>query len=205
MRKRFRLQHVTRRAPRLRSLPFRAMSTVPDEKLTFIDVLGQGWLADAVAEHLGAADALRFARTCRLCRVVRLAPPLPNVTSSGSWQNPPSRYEPHNWQSFDLATASRVHTVYIKCLWRDQGWGNQKGMLSVVGAPSWDAPNDYQPWSKSVRCGREPAPHKEAPLVMHFRPAPDDPRSYNICARAGGGGGHALHVRNLVVRPVVFV
>ena len=54
----------------------------------------------------------------------------------------------------------KLHTVGITFLWNDQGWGGQKGMLSVV-RDGGEAPDDYAPWSPDVMCGKEPAPHVE--------------------------------------------
>jgi len=78
-------------------------------------------------------------------------------------------------------------------------------MLSVVAADG-KAPNDYCKWSDKVVCGREPAPHSEQQLVMSFRPSNDDNlQPYTIFARAGGGGGHSLHIRNLSVRVLELI
>lgn len=170
---------------------------------SFSDIAGQGWFVPhLVATCLDATDALRLAATCRLHRVVRLGSPLAGTTPKCEWRNPASRYEPHTWQSLQLPEG-RVHTLFVKCMWRDQGWGNKKGMLSVVTAGG-KAPNDYCPWGPAVKCGKEPAPHDESRLTMSFKPD-DGERRYDVCARAGGGGGHSLHVRDFVARPVIFV
>lgn len=168
----------------------------------FTDLLSQDWLSPYLANILDAKDALCFAATCRLARVVCLGNALDGVDGSARWNNSSSAYAPHYWQSFQLPT--RTHTALVHCKWHDQGWGNRKGMLSVVKRGG-KAPNDYCKWSADVRCGAEPAPHDEAPLRLRFRPVDDEPLEYDLCARAGGGGGHSLSVKDLVVRPLVFV
>ena len=74
----------------------------------------------------------------------------------------------------------------VTMTWRDQGWGNQKGMVSVVetlpsdpteggpGTPS-DTPEarrDHKPsgmpWGPCVVAGREPAPHADETLRLSF-------------------------------------
>ena len=99
----------------------------------------------------------------------------------------------------------------VTMTWRDQGWGNQKGMVSVVetlpsdpteggpGTPS-DTPEarrDHKPsgmpWGPCVVAGREPAPHADETLRLSFpikRGA-----TYALWYRVGGGGGHRLRVR----------
>ena len=81
-------------------------------------------------------------------------------------------------------------------------------MLSIVAADG-KAPDDYQPWSEHVMCGKEPAPHEWQSLTLRFRPQPSEaagPRPpYMICARAGGGGGHSLTVEELCVRELAAV
>ena len=124
------------------------------------------------------------------------------LQTSHVWRNDASQYSPHVWQTFTLP--EHTHTCILRCSWRDQGWGNKKGMLSVVTSGG-KAPNDYAPWGPAVRCGQEPAPHDEQQLTLSFKPPAAEPPSYDVCARAGGGGGHSLSVRHLVVRPVVFV
>ena len=92
--------------------------------------------------------------------------------------------------------------MLVRCQWSDQGWGNQKGMLSVVRA-NGRAPGDYRAWGNYVVCGQEPAPHEMSPLTLRFRPDAPGPGGaqvpYRIWARAGGGGGHYLTVRELEV------
>ena len=90
----------------------------------------------------------------------------------------------------------KLHTVGITFLWNDQGWGGQKGMLSVV-RDGGKAPDDYAPWSPDVMCGKEPAPHVETSEYMEFRPRAGE--GYAIWYRVGGGGGHELIIHRIEV------
>ena len=186
----------------------------PDEQasVTFSGLLEQGWLAALIAAQLSATDALRFACAGRLCHAVRLTQPDGPLERQHQWRNDASRYSAHEWQPLAVQRWASIHSVILKCRWHDQGWGNRKGMLSVVAAGG-KAPNDSQRWGADVVCGKEPAPHQEEPLTLHFRPmqlaggalSVEPDATYTICARAGGGGGHSLTVKELDVRVVRFV
>ena len=180
-------------------------STAP----TFELLLQQGWLAPLVVELLAAEDALRFATASRLCRTVRLEKTVGDwhLQREHTWHNEAARYSAHEWQPLAIDRQLTVHSVVLKCRWVDQGWGNRKGMLSIV-APGGAAPDDYAAWGAQVVCGQEPAPHREEPLTLRFRPSAcsrEPNATYTICARAGGGGGHSLTVSNVSVRILRYV
>ena len=164
----------------------------PDDApaLTFCDVLEQSWFATYLLNFIDTSDVLKFAACCRGTRVVRLLRPNPRHEMARSWDNPPSQYSAHDWQQLDLLGTGhlpRAHSVFISCEWKDQGWGNRKGMLSVV-KDNGKAPDDYQAWSDAVVCGKEPAPHEWENLKLSFRVAHSghtDRHRYRLCARAG--------------------
>ena len=137
---------------------------------------------------------------------MRLAPPLKLKETKQTWHNPSSRYSAHEWQDLplDANTRRRAHTVLLKCRWQDQGWGNRKGMLSVV-AEGGTAPNDYTRWSEKVLAGpslrRMMRSRSRSPSV---RQKAQSCRRCKLFARAGGGGGHSLTVSQLCVRALVF-
>uniref|UniRef100_A0A7S4MHY6 F-box domain-containing protein n=1 Tax=Odontella aurita TaxID=265563 RepID=A0A7S4MHY6_9STRA len=106
------------------------------------------------------------------------------------------------WQEVILnSPTSRIHTVIIRGWWMDQGWGEQRGMLSVVVRGGSAPPDDGQ-WNKDVVTGKEPAPHGLEPIALSFRPR--DGVRYELWQRAGGGGCHVLHVHGLEMRQLVF-
>ena len=110
--------------------------------------------------------------------------------------------------------AGGTHTTFVSLLWRDQGWGNRKGMVSVVdengtagdgpdGQPlPARAPNDYKAWGPCVVAGAEPAPHQQERLRLAFRPKKGG--SYALWYRAGGGGGHRLEIQGCTVKALEF-
>lgn len=179
---------------------------------TLATILDQDWaplyLANAVLlcsgddVARGARDALSFAAACRASRVVRLLP-LQQLPGR-EWRNDASQYKAHEWHLLSSRPGDlRLAAILLQCEWKDQGWGTQKAMLSVV-KDGGRAPNDYAAWSSDVVRGCEPAPHTYEKLDLSFRPASDAVR-YQLFARAGGGGGHALSVRGLQVRDLAIV
>ena len=174
-----------------------------ENNITLPELLRQGWLAAKIMTYLGGKDAIRFASLSRDSRVVRLEPPLALPQDSFQEDGPRDMYQAKKWQ--DLPPLHSAHTVYLKCSWSDQGWGNRKGMLSVV-ANGGRAPDDYKPRSEKVVCHEYPAPHRPSPLCLSFRPDAEDETNhpYSIWVRIGGGGGHSLDVRNLCVRVLCY-
>ena len=150
----------------------------------------------------GAHDVLSFAAACRASRVVRLLPP--RHLADGTFRNHQSQYAAFEWHSLSARPGGlHLAAVLVQCMWKDQGWGNQKGMLSVV-KEGGHAPNDYTAWGSDVIVGCEPAPHTYQKLDLSFRPATDAVR-YQLFARAGGGGGHSLSVTRVQVRDLAIV
>lgn len=165
----------------------------------FSDLLQQQWFAPHLMDFFeNAGEVTRFACVSRDCRVVSLHPPLKTLFQEQChWHGPTDEYSPKKWQDIDIPTDLNVHSVLLKCFWRDQGWGNRKGMFSVV-TNNGRAPNDYIAWSKDVVCGKEAAPHDLERLVLQFRPSTKE--TYKIWLRVGGGGGHQLVIEDLTIR-----
>lgn len=179
-----------------------AASSMPQ---IFSSLIDQGWFAETLVGHLSSRDALALAAAARACRVVRLAPLMTGVVADNAWHNSSAQYSAHRWQRIPLDTEGlQCHSVVLHCQWKDQGWGNVKGMLSVVEGENGRAPDDYKPWSDVVVCGKAPAPHQWTALSLGFVPKRAHLAHYWLWARAGGGGGHSLHVANLQVRAVVY-
>lgn len=175
-----------------------ASSTLPT---TFTSLIEQEWMPSLVASFLSPEEALTFSAACTSTRCVRLLNRTLTREAQRKWHNSSSQYEAHEWQPLCIPPIICAHSVIVKCNWKDQGWGNQKGMLCIV-QDGGRAPNDYSPWSPAVVCGREPAPHQLSPLRLIFSPAAA--MSYKLWARAGGGGGHSLDVRDLEVRILAY-
>jgi hypothetical protein len=68
-------------------------------------------------------------------------------------------------------------------LWKDQGWGNAKGRLYVIGSTS----DRHRIAAASLLAG-----HIETSLRLQF--IPQDGEEYSLWYKAGSGGGHSLEV-----------
>ena len=181
------------------------------ETLTSEAMLDQDFWPRLAAAHMGAKDAIAFSRSCKrvhaalALRLVSATPcGEPSEFSHGQWSAPSSQYDAKPWQQVVLhGDTSAVHTVFVRCKWSDQGWGNRKGMLSIV-ADDGRAPGDSKPWGPAVLAGCEPAPHGLEHLELRVRPAAQEVASLVIWYRVGGGGGHSLRVSDLEVRQLRF-
>lgn len=193
------LHFITRTMTETRSNPKIHAKTAEEGTLIgFTDVIRRGG-AYMIIPFLNVKEASRFSSLCRSCRVLRLTEPI-NLTRDFSSSNDGNNYSAIFWQT--LPTVSNAHSILIKGNWNDQGWGNRKGMISVV-AKDGKAPDDYESWSDLVVCGKEPAPHSFESLSLSFYPV-DDMQPYKIWLRIGGGGGHYLRVRNFSVRVLQY-
>lgn len=184
------------------------------------DILSSDWFPAEIASLLCATDALNFAASATSLRCVRLcslSDRCDRWEAAGRWGGALGDYQAHEWQALALNAgdgagsasgslvplpsdgdaAGGVHTVFVRMEWCDQGWGNQKGMVSVVDTSKGDAgaPGDYKVWGECVVAGREPAPHQWSPLSLTFCPASVSSGPYSLWYRVGGGGGHVIAVR----------
>ncbi|GMH52062.1 hypothetical protein TrST_g4216 [Triparma strigata] len=120
-------------------------------------------------------------------------------------RHPSNGYAAYVWQSFDFPPSRSRHLLHhcsIDCKWKDQGWGNRKGMLSVV-KNGGNAPGDYLPSGEDVVAEKQPAPHKEELLHLDFNL--DPAAEYHMWVRIGGGGGHQLFFRSTTVTAYEFI
>ncbi|CAB9503291.1 expressed unknown protein [Seminavis robusta] len=87
-----------------------------------------------------------------------------------------------------------IHSVQVSFRWKDQGWGNQKGMVRVVAV---NANNNRQVSCTGI------APHEEAAQKsMCFVPVAGT--EYFLQVRVGHGGGHSLHLKNIQLQYIIF-
>lgn len=153
----------------------------------------------SIASYLPPRDALALDACGKESRCVVVEPTIQISEEPTSWNGAHNDYEAKRWKT--LPSFERVHTASVAVLWRDQGWGNQKGMISVVRGDG-KAPGDYQPWDEAVVAGLEPAPHNITLESMEFRP--DQGAAYSLWARVGGGGGHSLTVVAVKARVLAY-
>jgi hypothetical protein len=174
------------------------------------------WFPTYIADLLSAPEAMSFCTVARKFRVLRLKEltatdgTLPHDWERNqSWHGSRDVYYAHRWQVPVSGVVSSIsHTAFVSLRWRDQGWGNQKGMISVVDEgssgrlPQYDnttsawtgphAPNDYKTAGAWVVSANFPAPHRDSPLKVSFPVV--DTSVYSLWYRVGGGGGHSLTV-----------
>jgi len=102
-----------------------------------------------------------------------------------------------------------VHSIRVSMTWKDQGWGNQKGGVRVVA--KGQNPLSCRIGDKQELVGDGTlrvvyssgiAPHGSEQLSFTFKPRPTE--SYHLWYKAGGGGGHALHLSNVGIQALVF-
>jgi len=172
--------------------------------LTLTTLLAAEWprWSHEITKFLPLKDVAMFRQTCKLANAIRVDSIAVNK-QNGFWSSRYGKdeYEPLQWQILPDINP-RAQLVILKCEWHDQGWGNRKGMLSVVQGEFGKAPRDYTPWSSDVVCGIEPAPHGNSIVYMSFCPSPLQSH-YSIFVRVGGGGGHSLTVKNLEACQIV--
>jgi hypothetical protein len=111
----------------------------------------------------------------------------------------------------------RLHSIRLEFSWKDQGWGNQKGQIYIVGRPVTAKNKNKQKeqgenagsidsnahpadrtddWSTDCRIVYESskAPHAFEKLVLWFTPRVDE--YYSLWYKVGSGGGHTLSLRD---------
>lgn len=176
----------------------------------FIDRYGEAFFKTELASFLTLSDllSLRLVNSClSLCEVVTSDRDfsLPKTYLS-SWNRTIDCYHAEEWYTLPIDVLSaKVHTVIFHGEWRDQGWGNRKGMVAIVAkGEGHRAPNDYKSPGPGVVAHLATAPHRWEPFRLEFRPDPshhsknvDGGEEYDVWIRNGGGGGHSLSLRNL--------
>jgi hypothetical protein len=161
-----------------------------------------------VASFLRTKDVHSLNQTSRavhadLC-LSTLAPAF-QLYSSESWRGASLTGDhPLCGRKIPIFFGSSIHSITLTCRWNDQGWGNRKGQLFVLGFPDNE---NRDPDNLSFSDGRlayqsESAPHAEEHLKFSFERRRNE--IYYIWFKAGGGGGHELQIANLIVHTAVF-
>lgn len=160
------------------------------------------WLKRELVDYLHAKDALDMNLVSRQTRF------LVSSSSPAEWKldeySPRYDYKAYEWFTIPIKT-STFHTVIVTGRWKDQGYGNKKGMLAIV-ANSGQALDDDQKPSTDVVSFAEPAPHKweefqlSVPVRCGCGRSDEEAEEYKVWYKIGGGGGHSLHVKGLYIR-----
>jgi len=131
-------------------------------------------------------------------------------------------YSVRMWRKIDLiilpsghSILHRMHSIHFSCQMKDQGWGNRKGYLFIaeVDDTEWQSYSEkekhIQSHSESAKKIREKiifrspiSKHNSTKLQFEFKPLPG--KVYTIWYCVGGGGGHALHVKDVKIRSLVY-
>ena len=167
-----------------------------------------------VASFLESHDAVKMARSCRnlylALSLARLEPVRPLFTS---FRRSGDVGTGDNWfRAFRLPVLNRrVHSMRIEFFWRDQGWGDRRTECRIVGYPSSlsvaETPSQFAPGSE-FRGGRvvasspDFAQHNEERLTLTFSPIENE--LYHFWYRVGGGGEHAMVLRDGTLQTVIF-
>jgi hypothetical protein len=153
-------------------------------------------IIERISEFLSLSDAFRLSRTSL---TVYLAFPLstlnPPITLMPSTCFRGGYAEHHRCGPAIPIQVAHTHSIIILCRWRDQGWGNQKGQLFIVGRDRENYENEFS--SGRVVVESSVAPHEEAPLRLTFRPRPGE--QYHLWYQIGGGSHHTLDITSDVM------
>ena len=164
-----------------------------------------------IGQYLDSKDVLSMAqmnkRTKTDLAVSALLPPLEFI-ANGHWVNVTDT--PICGPEIPLDYGPKMtHSVTLTCNWRDQGWGNRKSQLFVVGRNTsndalpirphseWTIDNGHVLYSSPI------AEHHAQTLALKFWPR-DDCNVYHLWFKVGGGGGHELFVNDVKVHCVVY-
>ena len=158
-----------------------------------------------IASYLNTNDAYSLAQSCKVIHSeLSLSTLLPlKICEDRSWQGRPNTGDiPRCGPKIPLVYgARRTHSVEIQCKWKDQGWGNRKGQLFIVGQPESLHPglaNGYLAFANGYKVCTSPiADHVSTNLFMSFMPR--EGMYYCVWYVVGGGGGHELKVSDLKV------
>jgi len=107
------------------------------------------------------------------------------------------------WFQF-IALSVNTHSVIVRGKWRDQNWGNKKGALSIQRRKIGGV-NCLDNWQDEIQTMhlRDRLENREEggmlPFYLRFPVPPDGENWYSLWYKVGGGGGHSLHFKNVVV------
>ena len=158
-----------------------------------------------IASYLNTNDAYHLAQSCKVIQSdLSLTTLLPiKICEDRCWQG---QYHdgdiPRCGPKIPLIYgARRTHSVEIQCKWKDQGWGNRKGQLFIVGHQKSLGPynpNGHATFVNGYKVCKSPiADHVSTNLFMSFTPR--EGMYYCVWYVVGGGGGHELKVSDLTV------
>ena len=145
-----------------------------------------------IVSFLPSVDAVRFTQSSKSQREALHFSSIthPILSSIGWYGGYHDGDTSRRFLEIPMLLRSRIHSVVIRCGWKDQGWGNRKGEIFV------------EECNGKVVCSSGLAPHSldELELTFHVKTS----RTYSLCYKVGAGGGHELLVQNLEIQYIFF-
>jgi hypothetical protein len=93
----------------------------------------------------------------------------------------------------------KTHSITLKCKWWDQGFGDRKGMMYIVGHELDD--DDFNIFSGRLVAESPVAKHFSSTLSLSFHPRAGE--MYYLWYKVGGGGRHTLNVLDITIYALV--
>jgi len=157
-----------------------------------------------VASFLSVQDIMKYQSSCKYLKndinLNILHKELPNLSQSGSYDHGD---EIIHWVTLTpFLFPNLIHTIHVTFDFRDQGWGNRKGVIYIMEEKYVGHGHNSGCIDKGTIIAMSPtAEHHETKCSLSFKPKKGF--IYNLCYKVGGGGGHELHVRNMKVESFV--
>mmetsp|Transcript_17464 Transcript_17464/g.25227 ORF Transcript_17464/g.25227 Transcript_17464/m.25227 type:complete len:279 (+) Transcript_17464:111-947(+) len=148
-----------------------------------------------IVSHLSRKDAVSYSQaSTNQNKALNLSAITQPIVSSIRWYGGYHNGDtPRKFLEIPLLLRSRIHSIVLRCEWKDQGWGDQKGQLFIKKG------NDENVIDLSGLL----APHLLDDFEVSFHV--DASSSYQIWYKVGGGGHHhELLIRNLEIQYIFF-
>jgi len=156
-------------------------------------------LQKRIANFLKYRDAFRLSQVNKQIKeslgmsTIRLPSAIP---TKGIWAGSVRDGDiPRRCRKLPFLMKNRVHTVLLRGMYQDQGWGNQKGRFYIVASGAG--------FGHRVVATSPLANHGETALKLEFNTVDDD-ATYTLWYKVGGGGGHTLTLANLTMQLIIF-
>jgi hypothetical protein len=165
-------------------------------------------LMQRTASFLHPRGAIDFSQTCRAVHdslaLASLNPPLPLIVQTkildGAYATGDKDVP---FMRLPIPLHRRVHSVTLSLQWRDQGWGNRKGQIRIVGRRTTQPVDLNHPFHGGKIVSTSPiAEHDVTNCKLTF--VPKEGHVYHVFYRAGGGGGHQLHLESVTLFSMIL-
>lgn len=172
-----------------------------------------------IADFLDVADAIHYQQTCKHLQEAIHLDLLHHASPAVELNLPVKFMAVGDYSTGDIVQRwvildswlfpTQVHTVLFTCHYRDQGWGNRKGVIYITElSESQQEEEDHanadvrRNHRDKVIVQSDTAQHYDLFLCLKFKPKPGV--QYAICYKVGGGGGHELYIDHSKLKSVVY-